>query len=208
MARGQTKYSNLETATESGVIQHNIELATSLLFSKGNVLKIQGQDYSIYSSSLKTWKKTSSSPSYQAKVTLFLVKGTKVSFRKRQDLSCSDKRRKLRESLKKVLNIDIGEPKGKQFVPKRLIPPQTRTQSRPLSRFPYMYPGYGRPYPIPTGQSRGYPTGAPYPYPYQYPYGQPMAYRQNAGKRRTRVVKRKNRNRRTRKLKQKALKLI
>jgi len=185
-ARGQTQYTNLDRATESGVIQNNIELVLSLVFKKGNVLKIQSQDYSVYSSDLKKWSKTSASPSYKVDVSLFLVKGTKVSFRKRQELSCSDKRRKLRSSLKSVLNIDIGEPKGKQFVPKRLIPPQvTRRQtSFPFQRYQYPYMSYGR------------------QYPFGYPYARRPQYRQNGGRKSIQTIKRRKSLSRTRKLKQ------
>lgn len=193
-ARGQTQYPNLEQATQSGVIQNNIDLIMSLIFKKGNVLKIQSQDYSVYSSDLKKWTKTSAIPSYQANVSLFLVKGSKVSFRKQQELSCSDKRRKLRSSFKNVLNIDIGEPKGKQFVPKRLIPPQV-ARSRTSRAYPrFQYPPFGRQYPT------GYPMG--------YPYGRVGQYRQNGGKRNRKSSKRRRSLRRTRKLKQRSKKAI
>lgn len=187
-ARGQTQYANLDIATQSGVIQNNIELVFSLIFKKGNVLKIQSQDYSVYSSDLKKWSKstTSGNPSYKVDVSLFLVKGTKLSFRKRQELSCSNKRRKLRSSLKSVLNIDIGEPKGKQFVPKRLVPPQV---SRPRTSF--TYPRYQYPYPA---YGRQYPLG--------YPYAMRPQYRQYGGRKRAHTIRRKKCLRKTRKLKQ------
>lgn len=193
-ARGQTQYTNLDIATESGVIKNNLDLLVSLVFKKGNVLKIQSQSYSVYSSQLKKWNKASAAPSYNVDVSLFLVKGTKVSFKKRQQLSCSDKRRKLRSSLKNVLNIDIGEPKGKQFVPKRLIPPKApRLPSYRYPGFQYMYPPDGRMY-APYG--RMYPIG--------YPDNRTRQLRQNGGTKRnyTKTARRRKAFAKTRKLKQ------
>lgn len=188
-ARGQKQFTNIDIANQSGVIQNNIELVFSLIFKKGSVLKIQSQDYSVYSSDLKKWSRlqTSGSPSYKVDIVLFLVKGTKMSFSKRQELLCSDKRRKLRSSLKSVLNIDIGDPKGKQLVPMRLIPPQvTKSQaSFEFPRYHIAYPTYRRQYPI------------------GYSYAMRPQFRQNGGRRRSQTIRRRKYQCRTRKLKTK-----
>jgi len=193
-ARGQTQYTNLEQATQSGVIKNNIELAISLIFKKRSVLKIQSQDYSIYSESLKSWTKTSSKPSFEAKVALFLVKGTNVSFRKQKELSCSDKRRKLRSSLKNILNIDIGEPNLDQFVPKRLIKPAPKRPLRYRQRM--MYPYRTRNY------NQYFPQNIPNPYRRMNPTGQ------TAGKRKSRLNRKQKYKNRTIKLKQRKRKVI
>lgn len=206
-ARGQTQYTNLDEATQAGVIKNNIELAVSLIFKKGSVLKIQSQDYSVYSESLKSWSKTSAKPSFEAKVALFLIKGTKVSFRKQQDLSCSDKRRKLRSSLKNVLNIDIGEPKGNQFVPKRLVKPTTRSSQsrsyRPRIMYPYGYP-YGYPYLYPN-QSISNPRR---PNVSRNPMERVNPTGQTAGRRKSKLTRNRKYRNRTRKLKQRKRKVI
>ena len=156
----------LQDSEKEGILQSNIELLTTeLIFKRKNNIKLVGDIYTIYESSIKSIKINKATTRQVESVTVIVDLGIYQGEIKRQKLTCIRKRQKLRNSFREVFGIDLlGEPKKRDVVPKRLVTPIIPLKVKPSPP----YPGFGR-----------YPYSYPYPYPQQQqPYSglEPLPY--------------------------------